>query len=384
MPPHFLKDLSKSSFNNIETMSLEFVIYTLRPWLVRIEQAYNTQLILPKFQKKYFVEHSVEGLLRGDFKTRMDGYAIGIQNGWLNADEVRALENLNPQANGQGKKYHIPLNWTDKKNADQMLEMMQQKKEEKPVEIDEEEIKAFWNKPIEKRSIAERDRITNQYYPLFKRAAQEIVNKESLAVGKKVKQKLENRANADIKKWLEDFYRKQPQYIKDKIGPVFRSFAEAIQAASASEIGVDTGITGELETFIEDYTNRYAERHVDSSLGQLTALLEEGVEELQVRVDEWRERRPDKISSNETIRLSNAVFQFTAFAAGLGTIWRIRGPKTCPYCKELDGMRVVRGQSFVDNGDELNPKGGTGPMKIRGLKKAPPLHQKCDCTLIAG
>jgi hypothetical protein len=321
----------------------------------------------------------------------MDGYAIGIQNGWLNADEVRALENLNPQTGGQGKKYHIPLNWTNKKNADKMLEAMQNDKQEKDPGMDkDEEIKAFWNKApsyeewsrkLEKRSVVERDRITKQYYPLFKRAAQEIVNKESLAVGKKVKQQLGNRANTDIEKWLEEFYRKHPQYIKDKIGPVFRSFAEAIQAASASEIGVDVGITDELETFIEEYTDRYAERHTESSLGQLTSLLEEDVEDLQVRVDEWSETRSDKIALNETVRMGSAIFQFVAFGAGMGTFWRTRGPRTCAFCKELEGRKVSSGQSFVNDGDKLNPKGVSSPMKIRGMKTHPPLHRGCDCYL---
>ena len=146
-------------------------------------------------------------------------------------------------------------------------------------------------------------------------------------------------------------------------------------------MGVDVGISDDLERFIDDYSTRYAERHTESSLGQLTALLKEDLDALEVRVDEWAETRPEKIASNETIRASNAVYQAVAFGAGLTTVWKIRGAKTCPFCKSLAGKRVASGQSFVDDGDELNPDGAEAPMKIRGMKAHPPLHRGCDCYL---
>lgn len=380
MPPHLLKELSRATYSNIYEQSLEFVIYTLRPWLVRLEQAYNVQLIESKFQKKYFFEHSVEGLLRGDIEKRYNAYQVAIQNGWMNADEVRTLENMNPQPNGLGKKYYIPLNWSEKSKADELLMQSQQKAEQEP-EPDEEETKTYWRSKIhEIRSVVERDRITKQYYPLFREAAQVVVTKEALAVKKQVKS--ENRAKSDIEKWLDEFYGKHREFIKTKLGPVFRSFAEAIQAASAKEIGVDVGIDADLEVFISDFIDRYADRHIDSSTGQLISLLEGELEELQIRADEWTEKRPDKIATNETVRLDGAVYSFMAFGAGLGVYWRIRGTKTCPYCQELNGKRVVSGQSFVNDGDAVKPK-GQEPMRINGTKAHPPLHRGCDCYISA-
>jgi len=148
--------------------------------------------------------------------------------------------------------------------------------------------------------------------------------------------------------WLDDFYRKMPAEIKSKIGPVIRSFSEAIQAAAAEEMGVDVGVSDDLERFIDDYSTRYSERHTESSLGQLTALLEENLDALEERVDEWKDRRAEKIATNETVRASSAVYQAVAFGAGLSTVWRIRGPKTCPFCTSLNGKRVSSGQSFVE------------------------------------
>lgn len=94
MPPHMVGDLEKSSFNNIEQMSLEFVKYTLDSWVCRWEQGLKRSLLRGDDKKKYFWKFNVDGLLRGDYVSRMNGYAVGRQNGWLSANDIRALEDM--------------------------------------------------------------------------------------------------------------------------------------------------------------------------------------------------------------------------------------------------------------------------------------------------
>ena len=94
VPPHMVGDLEKSSFSNIEQQSLEFVKYTLEPWLVRWEQAMQRSLIPQDDKSKYFIKFNVDGLLRGDYQSRMQGYATARQNGWMSANDIRELENL--------------------------------------------------------------------------------------------------------------------------------------------------------------------------------------------------------------------------------------------------------------------------------------------------
>jgi HK97 family phage portal protein len=101
VPPHMIGDLERATFSNIEHQSLEFVMHTLRPWLKRWEQAISRDLLAPSERGEYFAEFLVDDLLRGDFKTRMDGYAILVQNKILNANEVRAKENMNPRPGGE-------------------------------------------------------------------------------------------------------------------------------------------------------------------------------------------------------------------------------------------------------------------------------------------
>lgn len=94
VPPHMVGDLEKSSFSNIEQQSLEFVKYTLDPWVVRWEQSIHRRLLTAEEKKNYFVKFNVEGLLRGDYESRMAGYATARQNGWMSANDIRELENL--------------------------------------------------------------------------------------------------------------------------------------------------------------------------------------------------------------------------------------------------------------------------------------------------
>ena len=94
IPPHMIGDLEKSSFSNIEQQSLEFVKYTLDPWVARWEQAIIRSLLSPDEKAHYFVRFNVDGLLRGDYQSRMNGYATARQNGWMSANDIRELENL--------------------------------------------------------------------------------------------------------------------------------------------------------------------------------------------------------------------------------------------------------------------------------------------------
>lgn len=110
LPPHMLGDLENATYSNIEQQSLDYVKYSLRPWLVRLEQEYQRQLLPPELQGPYYFEHNVDGLLRGDVESRYNAYAVGRQWGWLSANDIRRMENMN--AIDGGDEYLVPLNMT--------------------------------------------------------------------------------------------------------------------------------------------------------------------------------------------------------------------------------------------------------------------------------
>ena len=107
IPPHMVGDLDKSSFSNIEQQSLEFVKYTLDPWVIRWEQSLQRSLLLPGEKGKYFIKLNVDGLLRGDYQSRMNGYAVGRQNGWFSANDIREMENMNPIPDEEGGNLYL-------------------------------------------------------------------------------------------------------------------------------------------------------------------------------------------------------------------------------------------------------------------------------------
>lgn len=102
VPPHLVADLDRATFSNIEHQSIEFVQHTIRPWLVRWEQEISRSLLDESERLLYFAKFNVDGLLRGDYKSRMEGYAIGRQNGWLSINDIRRLEDMPPITSEQG------------------------------------------------------------------------------------------------------------------------------------------------------------------------------------------------------------------------------------------------------------------------------------------
>lgn len=107
VPLHMINELDRATFSNITQQSLEFVMYSLMPWLIRLEQSFNKALFTKPERGKYFVKFSVEGLLRGDYETRMRGYTSALQSGIMSVNEVRELEDLNAIPADDGGDYHL-------------------------------------------------------------------------------------------------------------------------------------------------------------------------------------------------------------------------------------------------------------------------------------
>lgn len=108
VPPHMAGDLDRATWSNVEQQSIDFVVHTIGPWLVRWEQALSRDLLTDDEQQEYYFEFNVDGLLRGDIKTRYSAYAQGRQWGWLSINDVRARENMNKIENGDD--YLSPTN----------------------------------------------------------------------------------------------------------------------------------------------------------------------------------------------------------------------------------------------------------------------------------
>lgn len=108
VPPHMIGDLERSTNNNIEHQSLEFVTFTLVPWMARWEAAIELQLLSDTGRAAYFVEIDANGLMRGDAASRAAFYKAAINDGWMMPNEARVRENMNTEP--AGDVFMRPLN----------------------------------------------------------------------------------------------------------------------------------------------------------------------------------------------------------------------------------------------------------------------------------
>lgn len=112
IPPHMIADLDRSTNNNIEHQAIEFATHSMLPRLRKWEARLNRQLFLPRADRGYFCEFSMDGLLRGDIKTRFEAYQIALNGSFINPDEIRARENMNPIPGGDGQKFRVQQGFT--------------------------------------------------------------------------------------------------------------------------------------------------------------------------------------------------------------------------------------------------------------------------------
>lgn len=385
IPPHMIGDLERATFGNIEQQSLEFVIYTLRPWLVRWEQSAHLKLMGPEERQQYFIEFLVEGLLRGDFVSRNQGYATARQWGWMSANDIRELENMNPLPDGQGDIYLIPMNMIPAGQAS-MPPL------KPPDNYNEPDLRALGESRESRasRPALLRARAAASYRHVFEDAAQRIVEHEKNAVLRAAKKYLGAREATNFTDWLTDFYRDFPEYIGRQMKRPAQGMAEAIQQLAADEIDSKPDKT-EMDKFVGDYINAYTKRHASSSKGQLQTLAREATESgaeplpaIEGRLNEWMATRPGKIALNETVQLSNAIAK-TVFGAGGITklVWHAVGSESCPICQEMDGRVVGIEEDFVGSNTVLQSE-GQSPMKVYRPASHAPLHQGCVCQIGPG
>jgi len=383
VPPHKIAVHGQNSnYNNLEQENASYVDSCLMHWIVRWESNISLQLLTEAERRSgLYFEFMVQGLLRGDSQARAEYYNKIFQVGGMSPNDIRAKENMNPVEGGD--ENFVMLNMVPLSQAKDIPLPDDEDSEPEPEPETKSAFKDFFSEKrasdiSEAKSIQIRDRIQKRYAPLILDAATAIVNRESKAIKNQVVKSL--RANTSMRQFLDDFYDKFPEYIEQKMAPVLRSYIEAVIDATNDQLGVEGA---DIDAEVREYIDLYAYRHVSSSKGQMDSLLPDGLESINTRADEWQERRPEKIRDDEGVRASSFAFQAVAFAAGFRTVFRNRGPKTCPFCRSLNGKIVSKGgPPLVYDGQELEGKGtDEPPMRIRGTKLHPSIHRGCDCYL---
>lgn len=377
IPPHMLADLDRATFSNIEHQSLEFVMHTARPWLVRWEQSIVHSLMLEKDRARFFPEFLVDGLLRGDIVARYGAYAQGRLNGWLSANDIRELENMNPVEGGD--VYLVPLNMVPASSLSTP-----------PAAAGVRSLPAPARPLSEERSLRSanyRRRLGHAYARSFAQAAERVIRREVNDLRRAIAKTLRQRGLSDFNLWLDTFYGEHAEFIRRQMLPVYQTYADLVAGEAADEVGSEVG-AAELEAFMREYVANYVKRHVSTSHGQIRALIndpdlvgEELLAALEQRFGEWEETRPEKIASRESVSVGGAVAKFVYAAAGFTALRWISSGKSCPFCSGLDGQVVGMESNFIDEGQQYQPDGADGPLAPNTNIGHPPAHDGCDCQI---
>lgn len=376
VPPHMIGDLDRATFSNIEEQSLNFVIYTLRPWLVRDEQRLTADLLNDAERKTLMIEYLVDGLLRGNIAGRYQAYQTAVTGGWMTRNEVRERENLNPE-DGLDKPL-MPLN---------MVEVGSQPAPQPTPASAPTRTRAIEDR--EQRGIrAAKDRqaIMNRHIRVFEDAASRLVKREVSDIRKAANKHLGKRSVGSFETWLAGFYEDLRSWMPDYFRAIMETYAETIMAAVADELDGDpVQLDDELREWIEGYLANFVEVYAVGGERQLRTLIAESEEpetEINKRLDEWQETKADKTAAEQAFEAGNALAIYGYVGAGVSyLVWRASGG-ACPLCQKMNGKKIRIGGSFADEGDEVTAE-GVDPLPIVRKIKHGPLHRGCDCTVVA-
>lgn len=383
VPPHMIADTDRPFQSNVEQMSLQFVKFTMAPWLQRWEQVLNWEVFTASERADLFAEFLVDGLLRGDSQARGELYRALFGVAGIAPNEIARRENL-PEVEGGDERF-VPLNMVPLSQARQMAEEDMRLAQGDAESRDATVTKAF----RERRAMRTRRRLRRAHEPLIRQAAQRIVRREVSSARAALEGAFGERDAADFEAWMDEFYATHGDYVTDQMRPVLETYAEAVWVEAVEEAGgEDEDLTPEAREFMSSYLAVLAQRYVGSSEGQLRALLRdnppnEAAEAIGQRLDEWEEKRPDKVASNESVRFEGALARFAWDGMGVTKlVWRTGGTDDCPLCEELDGRVVGIERPFVAKGETVEgDDDDTAPLTSRSDVNGPPLHQGCDCSI---
>lgn len=403
VPPHLIGDLDKATFSNIEQQSLEFVIHTVRPWLVRWEQSIHANLMLAGEQPRYYAEFLVDGLLRGDITARYSAYAMGRQNGWLSANDIREKENENPVDGGD--VYLVPLNMIP---ADQVGDLpgstegrsvstetgekkiLRSAQDDKIGEVRWADMDAETREMRSKRSAAMRHRLQRSYRRVIKDLAARMMRREVHDVKDAARKWLKTRATSDFQRWLADFYEDHKGYIERQMAPAMQAYGEMVATEAANEIAGEMK-DEEIERFMRAYVRTYAGRHAGNHEKRLMELVQQALNEgqdvleaIEAELDAMETNLPDDIANEESVRANNAAAKLIYELNAISTLQWTSFGENCPYCSNLDGTTVSISSNFIDEGQAFQPDGADTPLAPGRDVGHPPAHTGCDCMITAG
>lgn len=380
IPPHLMAMTDKAAtYASVEQFAIQFVRDAIRPWLKRWEAALALQLLDPNDRQRYYIEFLVDDLLRGDTQTRYQAYATARQWGWMSANDIRRLENMDPVAGGDA--YLVPLNMIPATSARQLANA--EARHSPPA-----------TRPPHTRSDQQlahpRQRIAEIARPQLAEAAQRILNREYNDIGAAARNLLTRRGRAEFDEWLNQFATDHLPFVQKQIrGPVTATGALAADSA-AHDIGADAA--PDLSQFNDDYLSDRAARWIAILRAALQNAIYPPTEPagydplaaVQDLLQQRKDEAADDWARDQATRIVNAFAVVAWTALGWLALRWVSFGENCDFCANLNGRTIGISSWFAQAGESIPGADGQPPLKPGSNVRHPPLHSGCDCMVIPG
>jgi HK97 family phage portal protein len=306
VPPHLLSELTHAHYNNVEHSGLDFLMHALSPWYVRWEQQIALDMLLPSERETYFAKFFPQALLRGDLKSRYEAYAIGRDRGWLNGNDIRELEDMNPiPADEGGNAYFAPLNMVP------LSTLASGHGRDAGVGDDADEKKS--------RQAAAADRTRRAAVPVVRATAARVLEAEANAVDRALRQAQGGRDEVKFRAWVDDYYPRQAASAwRRAFAPLAEMVADTYGLAIGAEPrgGADAARTAAA---VHALAEEAAQREALASADALRAAMRLGADAVEDAARDllasWRGGRQDLVLENfiaDALRLAARVHSPTA------------------------------------------------------------------------
>lgn len=386
IPPHMLGDMTKTSYASAEELGLQFISYTMMPYLKAFEETISLSLLVGDERKIYFAEFLVDSLLRANTQQRYDAYVKATSNGFMSINEVRALENLNPIEGGD--VHLVPLNLTQLGSDPAQRAITHQA----PCTCDA--------CSSERRSVETPDDVTvdtfadyrtkqaTSFVPLFDDALGRSVRREVKAIGRLVSTYLTQRSAEDFKAKLAEFYKEFNELFVRDFTPLLIAQAQQCYMAAMRELGKDNEFDDQaFRDFINEFLTKAAYNYSGGSQTEIDKAMQSDdpgavVNEVLAKFEDSRQREWSHLLAFEAF---NALLIHSYRTVGVRHIQWVINPGACSFCQRLSGRVVGIEQYFIEAGSALDGEVDGQPvqMQVHGAKRHGPLHSGCSCTVRA-
>ena len=358
VPPHMIGDLEHATFSNIEHQSIEYLQRTLTPWLVRIEQAMRTSLLLPEERNEYLIEHDTANFLRGDTLSRMQAYQAAVQAGIMTRNECRIRDNLTPLPGG-----------------DELLQPLNMQPAGAQSDPDKRDLFPSWDfrfgserraSGTDKTAALKAMGVTEEQYEALREAFSEWLRAQAadvLRIARRILGERDDSARERLLEALNDYYTDLAKHVPDQLRDAIRPIAEDAFAQVREQVGGE--ISGLDAGWIEGYMSRYCEqmgkRQANANRRSVERIVRRGGDvlgNLEKKLASWPTATAEQRAMTEAAFARSEAFVAAARKAGYNSVWK-SNPACCAACRELDGQ-VLHGNF------------------------RPPLHAGCSCAVSLG